>query len=353
MLLKEELGMGDDLDIAASFYKEIVEGFIFHDIQAAIDGKANYLAALGLVCYTEFLGGLARGTFSLRDNRCNFECFFDRLGQGYKAFRQNHDAEAPERGKVYHIYRCGLVHEYLIKIKSPHQSATVFMSDTSSKLPIGVGLKQDGGYYLVVETYFRDFKKAAEQLLEEVKTDPDALRRFVKALNSVLHRMKIRGRVHKYGANVDTDVIIPARYLNVSDARELAAHCLEDLDPDFVKKVQPGDIIVAETNFGCGSSREHAPLAIKTSGVGAVIARSFARIFYRNAINIGLPILECEEAVAGTRSGEELEVDLASGEVRNLSSGQTYRAKPYPEFMLQIMEAGGLIEHTRRRLGVS
>ncbi len=162
--------------------------------------------------------------------------------------------------------------------------------------------------------------------------------------------MKLRGKVHKYGANVDTDVIIPARYLNVSDAKELAAHCMEDIDADFVKKVRPGDIIVAQANFGCGSSREHAPLAIKTAGVGAVIADSFARIFYRNAINIGLPILESPEAVAATKAGDELEVELATGEIRNLTTGQAFRAKPYPEFMLQIVEAGGLIEHTRRRL---
>ncbi|MBI2849283.1 MAG: 3-isopropylmalate dehydratase small subunit [Chloroflexi bacterium] len=164
--------------------------------------------------------------------------------------------------------------------------------------------------------------------------------------------MRIKGKVHKYGANVDTDVIIPARYLNVSDAKELAAHCLEDLDPDFVKKLQTGDILVAETNFGCGSSREHAPLAIKAAGVGAIIARSFARIFYRNAINIGLPILECPEAVEGSRAGDELEVELSTGEVRNLTTGHSFRAKPYPEFMLQIIAAGGLVEHTRQRLGV-
>lgn len=162
--------------------------------------------------------------------------------------------------------------------------------------------------------------------------------------------MKLRGKVHKYGANVDTDVIIPARYLNVSDAKELAAHCMEDLDAEFVKKVRPGDIIVAQANFGCGSSREHAPLAIKTAGVGAVIADSFARIFYRNAINIGLPILECPEAVAGAKSGDELDVELATGEIRNLTTGQTFQAKPYPEFMLQIVNAGGLIEHTKQRL---
>ncbi len=165
--------------------------------------------------------------------------------------------------------------------------------------------------------------------------------------------MKLRGRVHKYGANVDTDVIIPARYLSVSDPEELASHCMEDIDPDFVRKVRPGDIIVAGTNFGCGSSREHAPLAIKTAGVGVVIADSFARIFYRNAINIGLPILECPEAVKSCKAGDELEVELSTGEVLNVTTGQTFKAKPYPEFMLQIVGAGGLIEHTKRKLAKS
>ncbi len=162
--------------------------------------------------------------------------------------------------------------------------------------------------------------------------------------------MKLKGKVHKYGANVDTDVIIPARYLNVSDANELASHCMEDIDPEFVRKVRPGDIIVAEANFGCGSSREHAPLAIKTAGVGAVVADSFARIFYRNAINIGLPILECPAAVEDSSAGDELEIELSTGEIRNLTTGRTFSAKPYPKFMLQIMDAGGLIEHTKRRL---
>lgn len=165
--------------------------------------------------------------------------------------------------------------------------------------------------------------------------------------------MKLRGRVHKYGANVDTDVIIPARYLSVSNPEELASHCMEDIDPDFVRKVRPGDIIVAGTNFGCGSSREHAPLAIKTAGVGVVIADSFARIFYRNAINIGLPILECPEAVKSCKAGDELEVELSTGEVLNVTTGQTFKAKPYPEFMLQIVGAGGLIEHTKRKLAKS
>lgn len=162
--------------------------------------------------------------------------------------------------------------------------------------------------------------------------------------------MTIKGRAHKYGADVNTDVIIPARYLNVHEPAELAKHCMEDIDPDFVTRMRPDDIIVAETNFGCGSSREHAPLAIKASGVSAVIARSFARIFFRNAINIGLPLLESPEAVEGTESGDLLEVDLAGGKIRNLTKRKSFTAKPYPDFMLEIVEAGGLIEHTRKRL---
>jgi 3-isopropylmalate/(R)-2-methylmalate dehydratase small subunit len=162
--------------------------------------------------------------------------------------------------------------------------------------------------------------------------------------------MQIKGRVWKYGANVDTDVIIPARYLNVSDAEELAKHCMEDIDPSFARGVQRGDIIVATTNFGCGSSREHAPLAIKTSGVSCIVAKSFARIFYRNAINIGLPILECDEAVDNTEAGDTLEVDLATGEIHNVTRGKLFRAKPYPEFMLRIMAAGGLIEQVKAGL---
>lgn len=162
--------------------------------------------------------------------------------------------------------------------------------------------------------------------------------------------MAIKGKVHKFGANVDTDVIIPARYLSMSEPRELAQHCMEDIDAEFVKKVQPGDIIVATSNFGCGSSREHAPMAIKAAGVSYVIARSFARIFYRNSMNIGLPILESEEAADGTQEGDMLEVDLATGKIKNLTSGLTFQAKPYPRFMLELISAGGLIEHTRQRL---
>ena len=162
--------------------------------------------------------------------------------------------------------------------------------------------------------------------------------------------MKLTGRVHKYGANVDTDAIIPARYLNVSEAVELARHAMEGIDVHFVKKVRSGDFIVAGANFGCGSSREHAPLAIKASGVSCVVARSFARIFYRNAINIGLPILTCEEAVDGTESGDALEIELETGRIVNITGGRDFLAAPYPEFMLELIAAGGLIEHTRARL---
>ena len=160
----------------------------------------------------------------------------------------------------------------------------------------------------------------------------------------------IRGRVFKYGANVDTDVIIPARYLNVSEAAELAKHCMEDIDRDFVSRVQPGDIIVATTNFGCGSSREHAPLAIKGAGVSAVVAKSFARIFFRNAINIGLPLLESPEAVDATGSGDVLEIDLSRGVIRNVTRDMEFTAAPYPPFMSDLIAAGGLVEYTRKRL---
>ena len=162
--------------------------------------------------------------------------------------------------------------------------------------------------------------------------------------------MLLKGQVFKYGSNVDTDVIIPARYLNVSDPVELAKHCMEDIDAQFIKKVKPGDMIMADANFGCGSSREHAPLAIKTAGVSCVIARSFARIFFRNAINIGLPLLECEECVANTKNGDNLEVDLVSGKIVNLSSGKVFTAKPYPQFMSELIKAGGLVEYTQKRL---
>jgi 3-isopropylmalate/(R)-2-methylmalate dehydratase small subunit len=160
----------------------------------------------------------------------------------------------------------------------------------------------------------------------------------------------IRGNVIKYGDNVDTDVIIPARHLTRSDPEHLAQHCMEDLDPDFLKKRKPGDIIVAGNNFGCGSSREDAPLAIKAAGISCVIGRSFARIFYRNAINIGLTILECPEASNGLREGDRIEVDPAAGLIKNLSRSETYRAAPFPPVVQQIIEEGGLVEFVRRRL---
>ncbi len=159
-----------------------------------------------------------------------------------------------------------------------------------------------------------------------------------------------KGKVHKYDADVNTDVIIPARYLSLSEPAELAKHCMEDIDPGFVSNVQVGDIMVTTTNFGCGSSREHAPLAIKASGISCIIARSFARIFFRNAINIGLPLLECEAAVAKTEAGDILEVDLSSGRIKNLTNGMAFTAKPYPDFMAELISAGGLIEYTRKRL---
>ncbi len=162
--------------------------------------------------------------------------------------------------------------------------------------------------------------------------------------------MKVKGRVHKYGDNVNTDVIIPGQYLDLSDAGELARHCMEDIDPEFVQKVQAGDIIVAGTNFGSGSSREHAPLAIKGSGVGCVIAKSFARIFYRNAINIGLPVVESDEAVDGTEDGDIMEVDLARGEILNVNQKRKFQAKGYPDFIMELISTGGLVEYTSRRL---
>jgi 3-isopropylmalate/(R)-2-methylmalate dehydratase small subunit len=160
----------------------------------------------------------------------------------------------------------------------------------------------------------------------------------------------ITGHAWVLGDNVDTDVIIPARYLVTSDPIELGKHCMEDLDSGFAAAVQPGDVLVAGSNFGCGSSREHAPLAIKGAGVAVVIASSFARIFFRNAINIGLPILECQEAVAGVRPGDTLQVDLASGRVDNVTTGQSFQAQPYPDSILRIIAAGGLIAATREKL---
>ncbi len=159
--------------------------------------------------------------------------------------------------------------------------------------------------------------------------------------------MLLKGQAHKYGSNINTDEIIPARYLNTSDPVELAKHCMEDLDEDFMKKMKAGDFIVAENNFGCGSSREHAPVAIKTAGISGVIARSYARIFFRNAINIGLPILESDEAVKNIRSGDKIEVNLTTGEIRNVSRSQVYQAQPFPEFMQQIIKKGGLLEYIK------
>ncbi|WP_296079202.1 3-isopropylmalate dehydratase small subunit [uncultured Eubacterium sp.] len=155
--------------------------------------------------------------------------------------------------------------------------------------------------------------------------------------------MNAKGRVHKFGDNVDTDVIIPARYLNRSDEEWLASHCMEDIDADFAKNVKAGDIMVAEANFGCGSSREHAPIAIKASGISCVIALTFARIFYRNAINIGLAILECDEAAKDIKDGDEVEVDFDSGVISNITTGKTYQAQPFPPFIQNIIKNGGLM----------
>lgn len=155
--------------------------------------------------------------------------------------------------------------------------------------------------------------------------------------------MNTQGKVFKYPDNVDTDVIIPARYLNTPDAAELSLHCMEDIDKDFVKNAEPGDIMVAGWNFGCGSSREHAPLVIKTCGTGCVIAKSFARIFYRNAINIGLPILECEEAAQEISAGDRVSVDFDTGVIKDITTGRSYQAQPFPEFIQKIIKSGGLL----------
>lgn len=157
--------------------------------------------------------------------------------------------------------------------------------------------------------------------------------------------MKAYGTVHKYGDNVDTDVIIPARYLNSFDAQELASHAMADIDPEFVNKVQPGDIIVANKNFGCGSSREHAPIAIKAAGVSCVIAETFARIFYRNSINIGLPIIECPEAAKAINAGDDVSVDFDSGVITDKTTGQTFQGQAFPEFMQKIIKAEGLVNY--------
>ena len=162
--------------------------------------------------------------------------------------------------------------------------------------------------------------------------------------------MQFQGTAHRYGRDIDTDVIIPARYLNTSDPAELAKHCLEDLDVDFVNKVKSGDILVAEENFGCGSSREHAPVCIKAAGVACVIAKSFARIFYRNSINIGLPIMECPAAVDAIKAGDEVAVDADKGVITDLTTGESFQVEPFPPFIAQIVAEGGLVNRTRRIL---
>ena len=161
--------------------------------------------------------------------------------------------------------------------------------------------------------------------------------------------MQAKGRVFKYGDNVDTDVIIPARYLNSSDPAELAAHCMEDIDKEFIKEVQKGDIIVANKNFGCGSSREHAPIAIKAAGVSCVIAETFARIFYRNSINIGLPIIECPEAARDIRDGDEVEIDFDSGMIYDRTRGTEYKGQAFPPFMQKIIKAEGLVNYINQQ----
>lgn len=163
--------------------------------------------------------------------------------------------------------------------------------------------------------------------------------------------MKANGHVFKYGDNIDTDVIIPARYLNATKGEELALHCMEDIDKEFVKKVQKGDIMVANKNFGCGSSREHAPLALKCAGVSCVIAETFARIFFRNAINIGLPILECPEAAKAIQAGDEVEVDFDTGVITDKTTGESFTSQPFPEFMQKIITAGGLLNYITKTAG--
>jgi len=162
--------------------------------------------------------------------------------------------------------------------------------------------------------------------------------------------MNVQGKVFKYGNDVDTDVIIPARYLNVTDSKELARHCMEDIDKNFIKDVKDGDIIVALKNFGCGSSREHAPIAIKAAGISCVIAKSYARIFYRNAFNIGLPILECEEATDKIQAGDVVTIDFISGKITNITKNETYQAEPFPEFIEQIINCDGLVNYVKNKL---
>ena len=161
--------------------------------------------------------------------------------------------------------------------------------------------------------------------------------------------MKFRGKVWKFGANIDTDAIIPARYLNTSDPAELSKHCMEDADPEFMRKMKPGDIIIAERNFGCGSSREHAPLAIKAAGISCVIAKSFARIFYRNSFNMGLPIFESSDLADNTAEGDEIEVDAASGEIVNLTRTMKFKANPIPSFMQELIASGGLMNYAQKK----
>ncbi len=166
--------------------------------------------------------------------------------------------------------------------------------------------------------------------------------------------MKFKGKAWKFGADIDTDAIIPARYLNTSDPNELAKHCMEDSkNPDFIKKMKPGDIIVADKNFGCGSSREHAPIAIKAAGVSCVVAKSFARIFYRNSFNMGLPIFESAEAASGISEGDQIEVDADAGVIRNLTSGREFKVAPVPAFMQELIAAGGLMAYTKKKAGLA
>ena len=165
--------------------------------------------------------------------------------------------------------------------------------------------------------------------------------------------MKHQGFVHKYGDHIDTDVIIPARHLNNPDPKALASHCMEDIDKDFINRVKPGDIIAGGVNFGCGSSREHAPISIKAAGISCVVAQNFARIFFRNSINIGLPLLECPEAAKDAATGDELEVDVDNGVITNKTKGKTYTAVPFPEFMQKLITAGGLVEYTKKKIANS
>jgi len=163
-------------------------------------------------------------------------------------------------------------------------------------------------------------------------------------------KMIVQGKVFKYGNDIDTDVIIPARYLNVTDPKDLASHCMEDIDKSFITEVSDGDIMVALKNFGCGSSREHAPIAIKASGISCVIARSYARIFYRNAFNIGLPILECDEAADKIEAGDKVSVDFKNGTIKNITKNQTYQAEPFPEFIEQIINCDGLVNYVKNKI---